>query len=239
VWSYEAGGKFRLFNGRMQLNSSVYRIDWQNIQQGVSLGGGCAPSPNWTQNAGSARSQGFDVEAQARLFPGFTANLALGYTHAVYSATTTAPKPLNGAAPIILLRKGDPLPVAPWQVSVGAEYAFDVGKTAAYVRGDVTYSSNFQNGPGPGLGGYAPDTYLLPSVTRVNVRAGVNIAGNDVNLFVNNLFNNDHPISKTGGRTSCSAATGAACTTYSNLDRFPTVDYGRPREIGVQVSRRF
>ena len=54
----------------------------------------------------------------------------------------------------------------PWQVSVGAEYGFDLGKTAAYVRGDVTYSSNFQNGPGPGLGGYAPDTYLLPSVTR-------------------------------------------------------------------------
>ena len=48
VWSYEAGGKFRLFGNRMQLNGSVYRIDWSNVQvttnPGSSSGGHGRPS---------------------------------------------------------------------------------------------------------------------------------------------------------------------------------------------------
>ncbi len=32
VWSYEAGGKFRLMDRKMQLNVAAYRIDWTNVQ---------------------------------------------------------------------------------------------------------------------------------------------------------------------------------------------------------------
>ncbi|MGC4028324.1 MAG: TonB-dependent receptor [Steroidobacteraceae bacterium] len=131
------------------------------------------------------------------------------------------------------------MPVPPWQASFGAEYKFRNIRWPLYVRADYTYSSNFMNGPGPGLGGYAPDTVYLPSVTKVNVRSGVNVSGYDVDLYVNNLFNSHDAISKSGGRSGCSAATGAACTTFTTLGRFPTTDYGRPREIGLQVSKRF
>ena len=35
VWSYEIGAKDNLFDGRLQLDTSVYHINWNNIQQEV------------------------------------------------------------------------------------------------------------------------------------------------------------------------------------------------------------
>ena len=36
VWSYELGGKFRLFD-KLQLNLSAYRINWNGIQATTTL----------------------------------------------------------------------------------------------------------------------------------------------------------------------------------------------------------
>jgi outer membrane receptor protein involved in Fe transport len=237
VWSYEAGGKFRLFNGRMQINSSVFQINWNDTQQTVNVSSSC---PNgWVTNVGKATSKGFDADAQARLWGGLSANFAIGYNKAEYAQDVFGPKPLNGAAATQVLRKGDPLPVPKWQFSVGARWDFDIAKFQSYIRGDLTYSGEYQQGRGPGLGAYAPDTYIQPSITRVNLRVGVNVHDWDVNAFVNNLFNSDDLNSRSGGRSGCAIAQGAACTTFTGLERFPTVSYGRPRSVGLQVARRF
>ena len=237
VWSYEAGGKFRLFNGRMQVNSSVFQINWNDTQQTVNVSSSC---PNgWVTNVGKATSQGFDIDAQARLFRGLSANFAAGYDKAEYSEDVFGPKPLNGTAATQVLKKGDPLPVPKWQFSVGGRYDFQLASFRSYIRGDLTYSGSYQNGVGPGLGGYAPDNYIRQAITRVNLRIGANVHDWDVNAFVNNLFNSDDQYSHSAGRSGCAVAEGAACTTFTGLERFQTISTGRPRTVGLQVARRF
>ena len=95
VWSYETGAKLRLFENRLQVNGSAYRIDWQNVQLNVSIPG-CGPT--FIQNAGTARSQGFDMQAAGRLFAGLTANVNVGYDNAHYTQTAFGPQPKNGTA---------------------------------------------------------------------------------------------------------------------------------------------
>ena len=239
IWSYEAGGKFRLFDGRVQLNSSAFRNDWSNLQLTVpNLGGGCGGG--WVQNGGKARSQGFDVDLQAKPMRNLTIYGTAGYTDAKYITPVSLPTPLNGAAPTLIVRKGDPLPVTPWQVSLGARYDFPLtALLRAYVRGDYTYAAGFLRGTPPGVTGYAADTAYADASSIVNFRAGVVVNGWDVNVFANNAFNSKDIQSRGSGRTGCAVATGAACTTFTGYDPFLTVSEGRPREVGVQANYRF
>jgi iron complex outermembrane receptor protein len=239
IWSYEAGEKFRLFNGRVQLNSSAYIIDWSNLQLTVpNLGGGCGGG--WVQNAGKARSQGFDLDFQARPFPNLTLTAAVGYTKAEYTEQASLPKPLNGAPATVIVRKGDPLPIPPWQVNLGVQYDMPLSaKVRTYARVDYTYSSSYLRGTAPGVTGYAADTAFADSAGRVNLRVGARVNGLDLSLFANNVLNSKDALATGGGRTGCSTATGAACTSFTGYDPFLTVSYGRPREIGAQVSYRY
>src|SRR3546814_15803774 len=56
---------------------------WKGIQQGVSL-----PSCGiqFTDNLGSARSRGFDLQVSARPLDGLSLDLAVGYTDAEYTS---------------------------------------------------------------------------------------------------------------------------------------------------------
>ena len=60
LWSYEVGAKLRLFDNRMQLNTSAYYIDWKSIQFKVTLPGCAIP---FEANAAQAVSKGFDVQS--------------------------------------------------------------------------------------------------------------------------------------------------------------------------------
>ncbi|HTI66042.1 MAG TPA: TonB-dependent receptor [Caulobacteraceae bacterium] len=235
VWSYEAGGKFRLAN-RIQVNTSAFRIDWSNVQLNVSIPG-CGPT--FIQNAGSARSQGFDLQAAGRVFPGLTANVNLAYTDAQYTATATGPVPKNGTAATPVVQKGDKLPVPPWTANVGLQYDFGVGAYTAYVRGDWQFQSKFLNGNGPGVGNYAPDTRNVPHAQVVNLRTGITLKNFDVNAYVNNVFNSTDALSLSGGRGGCTPNTDAACGTFSTYNPFFGVTTYRPRTIGVQANYRY
>ena len=236
VWSYEGGGKFRLFDNRLQVNASAYRIDWQNVQLNVSIPG-CGPT--FIQNAGTARSQGFDMQAAGRLFAGLTANVNVGYDNAHYTQTAFGPQPKNGTAATPVVQKGDTLPVPPWTVAVGLQYDFSVGLYRAFVRGDYQFTSNYLNGVGPGVNAYSPDSYHLPSATVVNVRTGMTVGHVDVSAFVNNLFKSTDPLALAGGRTGCSPNTDPACATFSNYNPFQGESSFRPREVGVQVNYKY
>jgi outer membrane receptor protein involved in Fe transport len=237
VWSYEAGTKVRVLDGRVQVNASAFRIDWDQVQLDVGLGAGCAQ--NYTTNAGKARSQGFDLQAQARLFAGFSATLGVGYTDAVYTQGAFGPKPVSGAAPTPVVQKGDVLPVPPWTVSVGGQYNFDLGGMGAYVRADYRFTSKYLRGRGPGVGSYSPDTINAEATQVVNARAGVSLKGWDVNVFVNNLFNSTDLFTLTGGRGNCPIASGASCAGYSSYNPIFSGSTFRPREIGVQAAFRY
>ena len=236
VWSYEAGGKFRMLDNKLQINGSVYRIDWSNVQLNVSIPG-CGPT--FIQNAGTARSQGFDLAAAGRVLPGLTANLNLGYDNAEYTATATGPVPKNGSPATPVVQKGDKLPVAPWTVAAGLQYDFSVSKYRAFIRGDYQFTSSYFGGLGPGVNAFAPDTRHLPSATVVNARAGINLGHFDANVFVNNIFESTDALSLAGGRTQCSPNTDAACGTFGAYNPFFGESSFRPREFGIQVNYKY
>jgi outer membrane receptor protein involved in Fe transport len=237
VWSYEVGAKGRAFGNRLQVNASAFRIDWTDVQLSVQVPG-CGQT--WNQNAGTARSEGFDVQAQARLFRGLTLNVSAGYTKARYTTTTLGPKPISGAAATPIVREGDTFPIPPWQVSVGGQYEFRVSsRMDAYIRADYQYASGYFRGPGPGVNAYNPYTRVADNRNMVNARAGVTFDRVEVNVFVNNLLDSMDQLTNGGGPGTCSIASGASCSTFSSYNPFLTVTYPRPRQVGIQTSYRF
>jgi outer membrane receptor protein involved in Fe transport len=236
VWSYEAGAKVRLFGNRLSVNTSAFRIDWSDVQVSIPTTG-CGQTYNL--NAGTARSQGFDLEAQARLFEGFTLGLAVGYDDAKYTVSTTGPKPLSGAAPTVVINAGDHLAVPPWAVSISGQYDRQLASGfRGYVRADYRYTASYQNTASAGASGYAPDAFRSPKASNVNARVGVVHGALDISLFANNLFNSDDYLSVAGGRSGCNITTGAACSLYSSYNPLTSVTTFRPREVGLQVTFR-
>ena len=238
IWSYEGGAKLRLLDNRVQLNTSVFRINWTGLQQTVSLGFSCGPT--FVTNVGGARSQGVEIESQAKLFPGFVANFSMSYDDAKFTEDSKGPTPLSGAAPTIVTVKGQPIGAPTWSFNLGGRYDFQLtGVWAGYLRGDWTYVPAYNTTTSaPGTPTYTPDTARNMTTSLVNARIGVTKGGLDVNLFVNNLFESRAgPVS--ANRTGCSTTGGAACTVFSNYTPLTTINTPRPREIGVQAAYRY
>jgi iron complex outermembrane receptor protein len=234
VWSYEGGAKLRFLDNRVQVNASVFRIDWNQVQLAVPIPG-CGNS--YTKNAGTARSQGFDLQGQARVAHGLVADFSVGYTDAKYTQTSLGPAPLNGSAASPVALAGQHLPVPVWQATLGAQYSFEYGHVPFYGRFDYQFSGAYDQTPAPGVPTYNPDTFRASATHQVNIRFGGTFAGWDANLFVNNLLASRDALSKGGGRQTC--ADVPTCTSYSVLNPLLEITTIRPREGGIQVSRRF
>jgi iron complex outermembrane receptor protein len=78
IWSYEAGEKLRMFDGRLTINGALYYEDWTGIQQLVTEACGAT----YTANAGTAHIYGGELEASAAVTSELTFTTAMGYTHA-------------------------------------------------------------------------------------------------------------------------------------------------------------
>jgi iron complex outermembrane receptor protein len=237
VWSYEAGGKFRLLDNTLQLNAAVFQIDWSQIQV-TTTAQGCGQS--WNQNGGSARSRGVDFQSEYRPNAHFLLTSSVGYTDAYYTAPVLGPKPLVGT-PAITYNAGDPLGVPVWQAALGARYDLEVVSLPSYIRADLQYRGAFVTGPSVGSANYNPFTRNIPSNVQVNLRGGVTYKRWDINLFANNVFDARGKIGVGGnGQSSCNAITGGpACTVYAQFTPFVENTYQMPRLVGVQANYRF
>ena len=163
VWSYELGAKGAVLDRKLQFESSVFQVDWKNIQQSVSLPG-CNLS--YIDNLGSARSRGFDLSLTARPVPPLTLGLAVGYTHADYLVDVPA------APPLFIVRKGDTLGQRPWTVYANAQYDTTIGAVDAYARVDYSYESkNGRSRPADRVD-YDPLIPRPPETHQVSLRAG-------------------------------------------------------------------
>lgn len=228
VWSYEFGAKIRFWEGRAQLNTAIYQLDWNDVQTNVFIGG-----DGFVVNVPSARSRGVEIEAMVRPIEPLTLNLATGYGKAEYTSTVAYP----GARGLDLLaaQDGQEFPQAPITVNAGARYDFQLTDRAnAYVRVDYSWLDNFQLAP-QGAPNYTPDSSEVPSQQLVNLRLGVDIGALDVNFFVYNLNNEDRG-TLTGGRSTC---TNADCSTFNNYNIARTITRPTPRQFGVQVAYRY
>ncbi len=193
LWSYEAGGKGRFFDRKLQLSASGYYIRWSNIQQAFYVP---ACGIQFTTNAGSADVEGFDLQSQWQVTRALDLELSVGYTDAKFSNTFHYPQILSDTQLIdVLAAKGDTLDVSPWTVTLAAQYNFTVLGQDAFVRADYEFASK-RTSPIPNEdlhtafydAGLVPD----PATHEVSLRSGFSLGKWDLAVFANNLLN-AHP----------------------------------------------
>jgi len=184
LWSYEIGAKNTLLDGRLQIDSSLFYINWHNIQQNVIL---LSCGLEFTANLGAAVSKGLDLDLQYRAAPGLLLGLQAGYTRARYTKTVYAGEPGAGS-PVVT--QGDVLAAVPWKLTAAVEYDFpEFRDKSPYLRIDDQFSGA-QNGltpiQDPNNGTADPTLPSLGSSNDLSLRTGLRWSGIDVSLFANN-----------------------------------------------------
>lgn len=206
LWSYELGSKNTFLDHTLQVNASLFYIDWKNIQQNVNLQN-CGQQ--FTANLGQATSKGGDIELIYKPVPAFLIDVTAAYTIAkltkttcagvlTYDGTTCNSASQPGLPPVAPIgSNGDALLGAPWSFTAGLEYHLAVWNARSpYVRVDDQYTTaqksllSFQN-----ANNALYDTTLsgLPAANNLTLRAGLRFSGVDLSVYGNNLTD-AHPL---------------------------------------------
>ncbi|MBO9499578.1 MAG: TonB-dependent receptor [Novosphingobium sp.] len=169
LWSYEVGAKTRWLDRKLTVNAAAFRIDWSNIQQGLSLSCGFGIQVN----AGKARSQGGELELQAAPTDWLHLNFGAGYTDATITDGGGNPAFPNGAriqqVPHWTVNGGADLDVNPgFPLTIHADYSY-VGQSYSRSNSPLTRRNR-------------------PAYELVNLRATAHLKGLDIGLFAENLF---------------------------------------------------
>ncbi len=204
----------------LRINTSVYRITWEDIQQRVNTSGDCGF--NFTANVGEAVSTGFEFEAVAAVSERLTLNAGFGYTDAEFTESV----PSAGIA------KGDQLTDVPeMTASLSADWTMPLTSGEIFVLGSVNYVDETLETPGRAntdVSGLDIDSgNVKPSYTIANLRVGYASLKNwEAALFVNNLTDE------------------VAIYSYNdaivfNLPGFDRTARNRPRTIGLTAQYNF
>lgn len=137
--SYEVGLRSQLFDRRLTFNATLFRATYDGFQANnfILVGNPPVTISNLT-NAGQVRTQGFEVDASARLFEGFSLRASVAYADAFVrqfnpNPLTNAPSALNGTR----------LPLAPeWSWNAGADYEADLGALRLYVSSSYNFTDD-------------------------------------------------------------------------------------------------
>jgi iron complex outermembrane recepter protein len=229
VWSYELGTKFTTDKGRLQVDASVFQIDWSNQIRNVNLPT-CTLS--FTSNLGKAQSRGADLSVNWRALDPLLLSLNAGYQFV--KAMETLPAYTVDGVTTYYAKNGEALPGSQPTVTLSGQYSFTAFGNRSYFHVDYTYS-----GRDPGLiypngvegANLYPDleNFYNPGTSLTNVRLGTNLNNWDVSLFVNNLFNAQPLLDEVRGTVTFDAVpTGELQATSF-----------RPRTLGVTGIFRF
>lgn len=138
--SYEAGIKTSWFDRRLTLNATAFHYDFSNMQVTVLQNVGTV-----TQNAASARVNGFEIEAAARPVRGLTLNAGYGFQASKYTdfPNASVPFPVNQGAPLDLT--GQSLERAPRNtLNLSGRYEVALGSGTLVLSTDWRYSSRYR-----------------------------------------------------------------------------------------------
>lgn len=207
LWNYEVGSKNSWLNRSLQVNASLYYIDWTKVQQQIVLNCGF----NITANFGKAVSKGAELEVIYRPLSALTLSAGAGYTHAT----------LGNDVPGTPAKEGDTLLNVPrWTGSASAEYAMRVwSDLPAFARLDYTFS-----GKANSLYDRASPFYQRAAYSITNLKFGVDASDHwRTTFFVDNVFNK---IGQTDLPTAISA----------DLPTTRRYAITRPRTIGMTLS---
>lgn len=171
--NYEIGFKGDFLDGALSIDTSVYYIDWKDIQ--ISLR--TPQSITYLTNGSRAKSEGVEFSMTARPFTGFTVAGWLAYNDAVL----TEPLPSGGTAYGV---EGDRLPGSARKSGhLSLEQTFPIGsRMNGFVGASATYT-----GDRVSLFTPTPVRQLYPSYSRVDFRTGLQFDSWTASLYVNNV----------------------------------------------------
>jgi outer membrane receptor protein involved in Fe transport len=224
VINYELGSKASLFEGRADIDASIYHMTWQHLQTDLN-----EPDPDcftYIVNMGTAASDGFDLSAEATLGQSVRAGLAAAYTHARYTETI-----LDGNQ--IRARAGDtlgsiPVVPSPWSVTAYLEYKVLLSDRCrgSMVAEDIFHSRS--QGPfyslDPSSPNYDPGKVPDPSNNLINLRASLLWGSLELRLFLDNALDSQPTLLR---RNAFVGSTFFVATTF------------RPRTLGTSLVWRY
>jgi iron complex outermembrane recepter protein len=252
VKNYEVGSKNNI-GGRLRLATSAYYIKWDNIQQTILLPT-CALT--YTANVGTAVSKGFDLQADIVVTDHLSLESAIGYNTAYYTKNAfpgpDSTTPLVSQGDAIVGESGTP--GAPWTITLGAEYRFNLLERSSYVRLDYEHQTK-NNRPmasedpntvqfgacSTAAGAVVPCQYTPPATTFVSLRAGQEFKGWNISAFVDNLLDT-HVVTNLnyqgvdGFGPLIPGPNGTSAPVATPLYRYLTY---RPRTIGITATYRY
>ncbi len=213
VWSTEGGLKGQFAEGKVQFDASAYRYRYNNFQTSITR---ITPTgvQNETLDAGRARSWGVEGSVRMQLYPHFAPFFTYGYTDAKFDSTDA-----NGNRQA---RAGNRFRLTPMH-SYAMGFLLEstprrMGQL--YISPNITYRGKvyFEDLNQPNI---SQDGLFLG-----NVRGGLRFRDQRTELTVlaRNVFDEQYIIDagNTGGAFG-----------------LPTFIAGTPRQVSVQISRRF
>lgn len=229
VTSYEVGNKARILDGRVQLNTALFYIDWQDMQYSQSVACGFS----YLNNAGHAISKGVELQANGR-FGNLSFSANASYNKATYAEDILS-NPTNPSSALVR-KAGDNIGGVPdWTLSFSPQYDFHIAGNEAFIRFDYSFSHTYRAGlmaeldkfnAGNAANSYNPWVWMTPSTYNMNLRAGINLLNIDWALYVSNLTDK-----QATPRLPGSSATGDSAYINSTM--------ARPRTIGLQLNHNF
>lgn len=219
VWSYEAGAKNKVLDGKLSLETSVFNVKWDNIQTGVSLSN-CGSG--FITNLGKAESTGFDFAFNLKATGRLNLSGSVGYADAHNTEKVTGATNSSGVT-TVYANNGTKIGGPPWSWALSGDYVFVLMSQDAYARFDYQHTGE---GAKLDYGVSNTDVSLYPTKAWdvVNLRTGIRRNGIDASIYINNLFNKSPVIYRRRDSTS------------SSLYFDSTI---RPFTMGVTLSYRY
>jgi len=208
--NYEIGWKTDWDSGRLRWNGAIFHEVWSDFQFAFLGANGLTE----IQNAGDAEIDGVETDIIWAPIDSFTLTAGATWLHSELTS-----------AEIVDTVAGAQLPIAPeLKLDVTGRYEFRLGNLDAFVQGGVSYVGDRTldiRQTESALIGTLPDYWL------VDISMGVRRGGYRINLFVDNLFDEN---AITGRYTECAIATCSG-EPYNVI--------ARPMTAGVQFGRSF
>lgn len=164
--SYEAGFKTQWLDRRLTFNLTGFHYDISDMQVTVLQDVGTR-----TQNAASARVNGFEVELAARPVEGLTLNVGYGFQSSRYVnfAKASVPFPINRGSPLDL--SGQSLERAPRNtLNLSGSYETPLAGGTLVLSTDWRYTSRYRFQVWSDATNISPAPFLASAATRALVR---------------------------------------------------------------------
>ena len=243
AWSYELGFKSAWLNNRAKFNAALYHIDWQDLQLTATRAAVVNGQPRTfpiLENVGSVTITGVELEFSLSVTEFWDAYLGYAWTDSdidrfvqSVDAGADAPSSFREAALLFGYSDSGDVVISGTQLPQSSKHQLNLSNAfygnlsdawSWFLRADFNYNTKR----------YAQAYNLAHTGNReiVNLRGGVKTDNIDLELWVDNVFDNDDP-------TQLIRYIEGSNLTFNPFNRAIGVTLPEGRRVGVTARYRF